>query len=60
MLDHGHKKEVLETIKKLNFKCGNEIYEHLYILPSKWIYLLKFEKLVRKFIKIYKMPTVRH
>ena len=39
------KKEVLETIKKLHFKCGgNEFYEHLYILPSKWIYLLKFGK----------------
>ena len=30
------KKEVLETIKKLHFKCGgNELYEHLYILPFK-------------------------
>ena len=39
------KKEVLETSKRLHFKCGNELYEHLYILPSKWIYLLKFEKI---------------
>ena len=39
------KKEVLETIKKLHFKCDGDVnYEHLYILPSKWIYLLKFEK----------------
>ena len=46
MLNHGHRKEVLETIKKLHFKCGgNELYECLYILPSKWIYLLKFEKI---------------
>ena len=28
------KKEVLETIKKLHLKCGNEHYEHLYILLS--------------------------
>ena len=25
------KKEVLKTMKKLHFKCGNEHYEHLYI-----------------------------
>ena len=37
------KKEVLETIKKFHFKCGNEHYEHLYILPSRWLCLLKFE-----------------
>ena len=30
------RKEFLETIEKLYFKCGgNENYEHLYILPSK-------------------------
>ena len=34
------KKEVLETIKKLHLKCGNEHYEHLYILPSRWLCLL--------------------
>ena len=46
MLEHGHKKDVLETIKKLHFKCGgNELYENLYILPSQWINLLKFEKI---------------
>ena len=44
MLDHEHQKKVLETIKKLHFKCGNELCENLYKLPSKWIYLLKFEK----------------
>ena len=39
------KKEFLETIKKLYLKCGNEHYEHLYILPSRWLYLLQFEKI---------------
>ena len=39
------RKEVLETIKKLHLKCGNEHYEHLYILPSRWLYLLQFEKI---------------
>ena len=38
------KKEVLETIKKLYLKCGYEHYEHLYILPSIWLYLLQFKK----------------
>ena len=38
------RKEVLETIKKLHFKCGYEYYEHLYILPSIWLYLPQFEK----------------
>ena len=43
------KKEVLETIKKLYFKCGgDENYEHLYILPSKWIDLLKYESISDK------------
>ena len=38
------KKEVLETIKKLYFKCGGDAnYEYLYILPSKWIDLLKYK-----------------
>ena len=31
------KKEVLETIKKLHFKCGYKHYEHLYILSSRWL-----------------------
>ena len=35
------KKISLETIKRLYFKCGgDENYEHLYILPWKWIDLL--------------------
>ena len=35
------KKEVLETIKKLYFKCGGDAnYEHFYILPSQWIDLI--------------------
>ena len=55
------KKEVLETIKKLFFKCGGDKnYEHLYILPSKWIDLLKYEKNGDEILKVYKMPTVRH
>ena len=37
------KKEVLETIKKLYLKCGYEHYEHLYILPSRWLCLIQFE-----------------
>ena len=44
MLDHGHKKEALETIKKLHLNCGYEKYEQLYILPSRWLYLLQLEK----------------
>ena len=39
------KKEVLETIKKLHLKCGYEHYEELYILPSRWLYLLQFRKI---------------
>ena len=31
--------------KKLHLKCGNEHYEHLYILPSRWLYLPQFEKI---------------
>ena len=38
-------KNNLETIKKLHLKCGNELYEHLYILPSRWLYLLQFEEI---------------
>ena len=40
------KKEVLETIKRLYFKCGgDENFGHLYILPLKWIDLLKYESI---------------
>ena len=40
------KKESLETIKELYFKCGgDENLEHLYILPSKLIDLLKYESI---------------
>ena len=43
------KKEVLETIKGLNFKCGgDENLEHLYIFPSQWIDLLKYESISDK------------
>ena len=54
------KKEVLETIKKLYLKCGYEHYEHLYILPSRWLCLLQFETISEEIYKIYKMRTVRH
>ena len=38
------KKEVLEKIKKLYFMCGgDDNIEYLYILPSQWIALLKYE-----------------
>ena len=34
----------LKTIKKLHDRCdGNDNIEHLYILPSRWISLLKYE-----------------
>ena len=61
MLDHGHqKKEVLETIKKLHLKSGNEHYEHLYILPSRWLCLLQFkticEKIYEKLQNMYCTP----
>ena len=40
------KKEVLEKIKILYFKCcGDTNYEHLYLLPSKWIDLLKYQNI---------------
>ena len=45
------KKEVLETIKELHFKCGNEHYENLYILPSRWLCLLQFETIGENFFK---------
>ena len=36
----------LDTIKKLHFRCNdsNNI-EQLYILPSRWLFLLKFDKI---------------
>ena len=38
------KKEVLEIIKKFHFKCGGDTnYKYLYLLPSQWIDLLKYE-----------------
>ena len=51
MLDHRHKKEVLETIKNLHLKCGYEHCEHLYILPSRWLYSLHFEKIAEEIDK---------
>ena len=37
-------KKVLKTIKRLHFRCdGNNNIEQLYILPSRWLYLLKFD-----------------
>ena len=37
-------KKVLNKIKKLHDRCdGNDNIEHLYILPSRWLYLLKFD-----------------
>ena len=60
MLDHGHKKEVLETIKKLHLKCGYKHFEHLYILLSRWLYLPQFEKIGEEIYEIYKMPSERH
>ena len=39
------KQECLEKIRKLYFKCGGDAnYEHLYVKPSKWMDLLKYEK----------------
>ena len=46
ILDHGHPKKVLDTIKKLYFSCnGSNNIEQLYILPSRWLPLLKFDKI---------------
>ena len=40
------KKEVLEIIKELYFKCGGDKnLEHLYLLTSQWIDLLKYESI---------------
>ena len=44
ILDHGHQKKVLKAIKKLHDRVdGNDNIEHLYILPSRWISLLKYD-----------------
>ena len=55
-----YKKKVIETIKKLHLKCGNEHYEHLYILTSIWLCLLQFKTIGEKVYKNYKMRTVHH
>ena len=45
ILNHGHPKKKLKTIKKLHVGCdGNDNIEQLYILPSRWLFLLKFDK----------------
>ena len=37
-------KKVKKTIKKLHVRCdGNDNIEQLYILPSIWLFLLKFD-----------------
>ena len=60
ILDHGYKKEVLETIKKIYFDCGgDENYEHLYILPANWIDVLKYESISDEIYENLKMPAVR-
>ena len=44
ILDHGHPKKVLKQIKRLHIRCdGIGTFEHLYILPSRWISLLKYD-----------------
>ena len=53
-------KNVLEAIKNLHLKCGYENYEHLYLLPLRWLFYSNLKQLVRKFMKIYKIRTVRH
>ena len=43
ILDQGHKKKI-KTIKKLHVRYdGKDNIEQLYILPSRWLYLLKFD-----------------
>ena len=37
-------KNVLDTVKKLYFRCnGSDNIEQLYLLPSRWLFLLKFD-----------------
>ena len=44
ILDHGHPEKSFKTIKKLHVRCGgNNNIEQLYILPSRWLFLLKFD-----------------
>ena len=43
MLDHELKKRSFRNNQKLHLKYGNEHYEYLYILPSRWVCLLHFE-----------------
>ena len=39
-------KNLLDTIKKLHFRCnGRDNIEQLYILPSRWLFLHKYEKI---------------
>ena len=59
MLDHGYQKEVLETIKNLHLNCGYENMNiYTYCLQDGYVYS-NLKNLVRKFMKIYKMSTVR-
>ena len=54
------KKKVLDTIKNLYFMCdGNNNIGHLYILPSRWLYLLQFEEFSEEIYKNFKMLAVR-
>ena len=55
--------KVLETIKKLYFKCGSDAnFEDLFLLPSQWIYLLKYEliddKIYENLQKAYCTPLL--
>ena len=46
ILDHRYPKKVLDTIKKLHFRCNDsDNIEQLYILPSRWLSQLKYEKI---------------
>ena len=47
ILDHGHpKNNFLDTIKKLYFRCSDsDNIQQLYMLPSRWLFLLKFDKI---------------
>ena len=52
------KKQVLETMEKLYFKCaGDANYEHLYTLPSKWIDSLKYEIIGDEIYENFQMPS---
>ena len=43
ILDHGHPKN-LKKPKKLHISCdGIDNIVHLYILPSRWLFLLKYD-----------------